>query len=126
MYSEEVALMPRIISIHEYSLRSDANEEQFEQTILKAKDDGLLSLPGLEISFFGKGIKGSRGFCYIALWIYENNEAWENLWGTVHEPVPFEEYPKSWQTWERQVLAPFLDRDPDEIEYGSYQEIIGI
>ena len=117
--------MSKIISVHEYSLRSDVLEEHFEQAILKAREDGLLSLPGLEACYFAKGIKGARGDHYIALWVYENREAWEKLWGTIDDLIPSEEYPIKWRIWERQVLAPFLDRDPDLIEYGSYQEITG-
>lgn len=118
--------MPKIISIHEYTLKPGAVEEQFVRAILKAKDGGLLTLPGLEDCYFAKRIKGSGGNCYTALWIYENKEAWEKLWGTAGNPIPFEEYPTNWQIWDRQVLGPFLDRDPDMIDFGSYREIIGI
>jgi len=35
------------------------------------------------------------------------------------------DYPESWNTWEDEVLAPYLHEDPDAIRFTSYREIGG-
>ena len=55
------------------------------------------------------------------MWVYEGKEAWEALWGPVDRPRSKDEYPEKWLIWEDEVLAPFLDRDPDTIRYTSYE-----
>ena len=79
--------MSKIISIHEYVLKPDADKKQFEKAIQKAKERGLLKLPGLVEYHFMKGIKGSRSGYYAAIWIYESREAWERIWGTPGFPL---------------------------------------
>ncbi len=114
--------MPKVISIHEYTLKPGVDEAQFERAIQKARDRGLLRLPGLVEYHFVKGIRGSRRGRYAAIWVYESKEAWENLWGPPDQPRREQDYPENWKVWENEVLAPFLDRDPDKIEFTAYEE----
>jgi hypothetical protein len=114
--------MPKIISIHEYILTPEADKYQFEQALRTAQVRGLFHLPGLEAYHFLKGIKGARKGHYTAIWIYENREAWERLWGPVDHPRLKHEYPENWQIWEDEILAPFLTQDPDTITFTAYEE----
>ena len=115
--------MAKIVSMHEYVLRPNVGSTQFEEAIISARDRGLLQLPGLEACYFLKGIKGARSGHYAAIWVYESREAWEELWGTPEHPLGQQDYPDNWKAWEQGVLAPFLDREPDTIEYSAYEEI---
>ncbi|RMF86486.1 MAG: hypothetical protein D6736_15030 [Nitrospinota bacterium] len=114
--------MARIISVHEYLLRPESNEAEFRQALLAAQRRGLLRLPGLVEHHFLQGIKGAGRGQYAALWIYESREAWERLWGSPDQPRQREEYPENWKIWEEEVLAPFLQQDPDQIRFTAYEE----
>ena len=115
--------MPRVISVHEYVLKPGVDVDQFEHAILEARDRGLFELPGLVECVFVKGIRGTRKDQYAAIWIYASERAWIDLWGPVGQPRSKDDYPPTWKTWEDDVLAPFLDRNPDEIIFTSYMEI---
>jgi hypothetical protein len=115
--------MSRVISIHEYILKPGVNEEQFEQAVLNAKERGLLHLPGLVDYFLVKGIRGIRNGLYAAVWVYKSKEAWESLWGPTNKPLSKTDYPQNWKVWEKEVLFPFLDQEPDKIKFTSYQEL---
>lgn len=115
--------MTRIISIHEYELKPDVDEQLFEKAIERARSRGLLRLPGLIGFHFLKGIRGGRKNRYAAVWIYENRQAWENLWGQADRPIDREDYPENWKEWEEKVLSPFLAGDPDKITFTSYREL---
>ena len=115
--------MSKVISIHEYILKPGVSERQFVKAILNAKERGLLRLPGLMDYYLVKGIRGFRNGLYAAVWIYESKEAWESLWGPIDEPVSKTDYPENWKVWENEVLFPFLDQDPDKINFTSYQEL---
>ena len=115
--------MARIISIHEYELRPDVDTARFERSLRDADARGLLRLPGLLEHHFVKGARGVRRGAYAAVWVYESREAWEHLWGRAEHPRRPEEYPKTWKTWEQEVLAPFLTGDPDAIRFTAYEEL---
>lgn len=115
--------MSKVISVHEYTLRAGVEVEEFERALNQAINSDLLVLPELQDFHIVKGLRGERQGCYAAIWVYTSREAWERLWGPSHQPRPKAAYPPAWQTWEDQVLAPFLDRDPDRITYTAYQEI---
>ncbi len=115
--------MPRVISVHEYELHPDADPEAFEAALQEARNENLLDLPGLEGYYLLKGIKGARARRYGAIWIYESRAAWEALWGPPNDPVEKENYPENWKTWEDEVLAPYLNQDPDAIRFTSYREL---
>jgi hypothetical protein len=115
--------MSKIISIHEYALRPEVDERQFEQSLRKAQERGLLRLPELVGHYFIKGVKGSRRGSYAAIWIYESREAWERLWGSPDHPLRKQDYPAKWKVWEEEVLAPFLNQAPDRIVFTAYEEL---
>ncbi len=112
-----------IYAVHEYELREGVTPEAFERAVAQAIRRNLFSLPGLVQFRFLKGIKGERVGRYAALWIFENREAWERLWGPLDNPYPKDKYPESWKIWEDEILAPLLDRDPDRIVYTDYVEL---
>ena len=115
--------MPKVISVHEYVLKEDADADQFDRAIRKAREEGIPDVPGLEEYYLVKGIRGAKKDHYAAIWIYENPEAWAMLWGPPDQPLDKEDYPNNWKTWEEHVLAPFLDRDPDTIRFTAYREL---
>ena len=115
--------MQKVISIHEYFLRSDVSPSQFEEAVREAQSRGLLTLPGLIGYHFVRGIKGPRTQQFSAIWIYESRHAWEALWGTVDRPKRKHEYPKNWQEWEDVLLAPLLTQDPDTITFNAHEEL---
>ena len=114
--------MARIVSVHEYVLKAGVSEKDFEVALRKARTDRLFDLPGLVDCYFVRGIRGKRRRNYAAVWVYESRKAWERIWGPPDHPPPKENFPENWKTWEDDVLAPFLDRDPDAISYTTYQE----
>lgn len=116
---------PRIVSIHEYELRHDANRRDLLRAVEEARDRGLFELPGLIGFRILHGIKGVRRGRFAAIWIYKDREAWESLWGSPSSPKGEEEYPQAWQEWERDLLGPLLDRDPDRVSFTSYEELLG-
>lgn len=113
----------RIVSIHEYPLRDDVTDAQFERALARAEDRDLFRLPGLRDHLFLKGIRGTRSGGYTALWIWESEAAWAALWGPRGEPVPPEDYPDRWRVWEEEILRPLLAGDPDRIRFTAYEEI---
>ncbi len=115
--------MPKVISIHEYTLKPGVDQAAFEAAIQAARQKGLLSLPGLEACYLVKGLRGQRRGHYAAIWVYASRQAWEELWGAPAQPRPWQDYPPNWKVWETEVLAPFLDRDPDQIIYTAYEEL---
>jgi hypothetical protein len=115
-------MMTKIISIHEYKLKDGVSIQQFEAAVDDAHKAELFSLPGLIEYRFLKCIRGTRGVEFAAIWIYENRESWEKLWGNVDRPVRKVDYPEKWKIWEDEILAPLLAQDPDRIEYAAYEE----
>lgn len=115
--------MPSVVSVHEYSLDEGVDPAAFEEAVAAAERRGLFDLPGLVEYRFLEGLRGENEGRYAALWIYESRAAWAELWGEPGEPVDPEAYPERWRTWENDLLAPLLDRDPDDIAFTSYEEL---
>jgi hypothetical protein len=115
--------MARVVSIHEYQLKSDVDRIAFERAFRDAAQRGLFALPGLVEYHFLKGLKGAQHDGYGTVWVYESREAWEMLWGSVECPVQPSEYPEKWKIWEHEILAPFLAQHPDTIRFSSYEEL---
>jgi hypothetical protein len=115
--------MSRIFAVHEYVLKPGVDESAFERAIRQAEKQGLLSLPGLVEHSFLKGLKGHRKGSYAAIWVFESRAAWERLWGTPDHPIGKQKYPDNWKVWEDEVLAAFLDREPDTIAFTDYEEL---
>ena len=78
--------MPKLISIHEYDLKPEVDTADFERAIRDAEGRGLLHLPGLVAHHLVKGVKGERSGAYAAIWVYESQEAWEQIWGPRAHP----------------------------------------
>lgn len=115
--------MAKVISIHEYILKPNVAEDTFKRAIQEAQERDLFQLPGLMEVHFLQGIKGKRCDQFTAIWVYESREAWERCWGPPDQPRGKENYLENWKTWEEEILAPILDRDPDQIDYTSYELI---
>lgn len=115
--------MPRIISMHEYVLRPSRSEQDFISAVLAAKHEGMLDLPELLHHRLLYGVKGVRCGMFASLWTYEDRRTWESLWGSADAPTSNESYSLTWRMWEDDVLAPFLDRDPDTIDFTAYEEL---
>lgn len=115
--------MTKIISVHEYVLKPEIDPVEFERAIQEAKKQGILELAGLESVIFVQGIRGERQNLYAAFWVYENEEDWASLWGPVEHPISKDSYPQAWRVWEDDILAPFLDQEPDKITFTTYREI---
>lgn len=113
-----------VISLHEYQLRPGIEGKELEEAYRQAVARGLFDLPGLVEHHLLHGIRGDRESRYAAVWIYRNRKAWEALWGPPGNPKPKGDYPPTWQTWEDELLSPLLIRDPDKINYTSYQVLL--
>ena len=110
----------QVISVHEYELKRGVAGAQLEDAFREAAERGLFELTGLVGYRLVRGIKGARRGKYAALWVYESRETWERLWGKAEEPLPKENYPQRWRTWEEELLGPLLSQEADEIRYTSY------
>ncbi len=117
--------MTRVLSLHEYDLRSGVEPSTFEAGLRRAEARGLFHLPGLRDHLFLRGLKGARRGGYAALWIYESREAWEGLWGPPESPLPRSRHPARWRVWEEEILAPFLTVDPHQVRFTAYEELFG-
>jgi hypothetical protein len=53
-------LIVKVISVHEYELRSDVPAAAFEHAVRDAERRGLFDLPGLIEHHFLRGLKGAR------------------------------------------------------------------
>jgi hypothetical protein len=113
----------KVISVHEYEMRPDVSDVDFERALRDAERRGLFDLPGLAGHHFVKGLKGARRGAYAAIWIFESRQAWERLWGTPQAPRLPEDYPEKWKIWENVILAPLLAQHPDTIRFTSYEEV---
>ena len=114
--------MHKVISIHEYKLKNGITGEQFEAAVESARERKLFNLPGLTDYHFLKRIRGTRQVEYTAIWIYENREVWEKLWGKADAPIQKKDYPEKWKIWEDEVLASLLTQEPDRIHFAAYEE----
>ena len=115
--------MPRVICVHEYVLKEEITGIEFEHAVHIAQQRRLFELPGMTSWSFLRGLRGEHQNAYAAIWIYDSLQSWEALWGSLDQPVPTAAYPKSWKIWEQEVLAPLLDRPPDEIDFTAYIEV---
>lgn len=115
-----------IVSLHHYELAESADPSDFHDAVDEARNRELFeAIPGLVDYHIGQGIKGTREGAFAAVWLYESREAWEDVWGPVDDPVAKAEYPEAWLVWEDELLAPVLTKDPDGIEYTSYECLDG-
>lgn len=113
--------MPEILSLHEYMLRPIVLPDDFINAIRGAKDEGLLDLPEIHEHKLLFGVRGHRAGMFASLWSYSDRRNWESLWIPDGVPRSSENYPEMWRFWEESILRPFLDRDPDTIDFTAYE-----
>jgi len=112
-----------VISIHEYTLKSEIEGEKLKKAYQNAQKQGLFKLPGLVEHHLLRGIRGSRQGKYATIWVYEDEQTWTAVWGEIDHPKPKADYPPSWIRWEDEFLAPLILQDPDKITYTSYRQV---
>jgi len=104
-----------IYALHEHELKPQADEVLYNKEISNALGD--LTIPGLLHAAHLKGIKGKRSSKYAILWIFESETALMDNFGTPDNP----KLPEKRLHYENNVLAPFLDRHPDTINFTDYR-----
>ena len=114
--------MKKVISVHEYQLKNNISDAQFESAVENARSRKLFSLPGLIDYYFLRRIRGTREVSYTAIWIYKNRDSWEKIWGEKNNPLPKNQYPEKWKIWEDEILAPLITQESDRIQYAAYEE----
>ena len=106
-----------VFSLHEHELRPGVDIDQYEQevaaAISKIKIDGLLN------AYHLRGFKGGREARYAVLWIFASVEVIVAHFGSLDAP----KWPPAWLHYENGVLAKFLDRHPDTINFTDYVAI---
>lgn len=108
-----------VYSIHEHELNPAADPQAYEAAVQEAI--ARLRVPGLLAAQHLKGFKGERDGRYAVLWIFESAEAIRRNFGTPDAPI----WPPDWLHYENEVLAPFLDRHPDTVDFTDYAILQG-
>jgi nicotinamidase-related amidase len=103
-----------VFSVHEHELKPDINIEKYEQEVGLALSQ--LRVPGLLHAYLIKGFKGKRKEGYGVLWVWENQQAIHENFGTPEHP----KWPSDWLHYENEVLAKYLIRHPDKIDFTTY------
>ncbi len=103
-----------IYAIHEHELRSGVDIARYESDVAAALQQ--MKVPGLLQVVHLKGFHGKRVDSYAVVWIFENAEALTLNFGAPEQ----RKFPADWFYYETVVLAPYLDRDPDTIDYTDY------
>jgi len=112
--------MRRIFAIHEYELRHDTDNQEFESILKDTLQSKELDMPGLESKHLLKGYKGERKSKYSVLWIFKSQEALEELFGVEEKP---KRGPANFVNFEDNILSKFLDRAADKIVFTDYWEL---
>jgi hypothetical protein len=112
--------MRRIFAIHEYELRHDTDNQEFESILKDTLLSKELDMPGLESRHLLKGYKGERKSKYSVLWIFKSQEALEELFGIEEKP---KRGPANFVNFEDNILSKFLDRPADKIVFTDYWEL---
>ena len=112
-----------VISIHEYQLEEGIDGKELIAAVNEAERRKLFALPGLKAHFLVKAIRGRHKGLFAMVWYYESKTDWQRLWGSVDKPKTQTEYPAQWKIWEKELLAPLLDRDPDAIDFTAYEVV---
>ena len=109
--------MQPVFSIHEHELREGVDPVQYEKEVSAALQ--TLHIPGLLHVRHLKGFKGKRVQKYTVLWTFESEDAIVQNFGTSDNP----KWPEDWLRYENDVLAKFLDRHPDKIDFTDFHVI---
>ncbi len=103
-----------IIAVHEHELKPEANIRLYEKEVAQVLES--LAIPGLLKAYHLKGFKGERKNRYAIIWIFENKDVLVQNFGTPEN----RKLPKDWFYYENEVLAKYLDRHPDTIDFTDY------
>lgn len=106
--------MDKVIAFHEHELKAGVEEKVYEQKVGEAVKK--LQVPGLLGAYHLKGFKGERSRKYAVLWVFESEEVSVKNFGTPKTP----KWPQDWLHYEKEGLAPFLDRHPDKINFTDH------
>ena len=103
-----------IYAIHEHELRPGIYVAQYESDVAAALQQ--MKVSGLLHAIHLKGFGGERQNKYAVLWMFESAEALTLNFGAPDA----RKFPPDWLYYEQVILAQYLDRDPDTIDYTDY------
>jgi hypothetical protein len=109
-----------IYAIHEHELKPGVDIAQYEQAVAAAI--AQMKIPGLLAAHHLRGLRGVRANRYAVLWIFTSEAALAENFGTPEQ----RRWPPDWAYYENVVLAPFLDRHPDTIDYTDYRVVSAV
>lgn len=103
-----------IYAVHEHELRPGVNLARYESDVAATLQQ--MKVPGLLHAVHLKGFGGERKNKYAVLWMFESAEALTLNFGTADA----RKFPPDWLYYEKVILAQYIDRDPDTIDYTDY------
>ncbi len=106
-----------IYAIHEHELRPAVDIARYENDVAAALQQ--MKVPGLLQAVHLKGFGGKRTDRYAVIWIFEDATALTRNFGTSEQ----RKFPADWLYYENEILAQYLDRVPDTIDYTDYHTI---
>jgi hypothetical protein len=106
-----------IYCVHEHELLPGVDIAQYERDVARAI--AAMQVPGLLHARHLKGIGGVRSGRYAVLWLFANEEALLQNFGGPREQT----WPAAWLHYEDVVLAPYLDRHGDKIDFTDYRPL---
>lgn len=106
-----------IYAIHEHELKPGVVVAQYEQAVSAAI--AQMKIPGLLAAHHLHGLRGVRANRYAVLWIFASEATLAENFGTPED----RRWPPDWDYYENVVLAPYLDRHPDAIDYTDYRVV---
>jgi hypothetical protein len=106
-----------IYAVHEHELKRDADVAQYERDVAAAI--AHMNVPGLLAAHHLRGFRGVRANRYAVLWLFASEEAITENFGTLEQ----RRWPPDWAHYENVILAKYLDRHPDMIDYTDYHQV---
>jgi len=103
-----------IYAVHEHELRPEVDIARYEGDVAATLQQ--MKVPGLRQAIHLKGFGGKRTDKYAVLWLFESVEALRLNFGTPEQ----RKFPPDWLYYENVILAQYLDRHPDTIDYTDY------
>jgi hypothetical protein len=108
-----------VYAIHEHELKPGVDVAQYERDVAAAIR--RMKIPGLLATHHLRGFRGVRANRYAVLWLFESEDALTQNFGTPDD----RRWPPDWAHYENVVLAQYLDRHPDTIDYTDYRQVKG-
>jgi hypothetical protein len=106
-----------IYAIHEHELKPGVDVTQYERDVATAI--AHMNIPGLVAAHHLRGWRGVRRKRYAVLWIFASEATLTENFGTPDQ----RRWPPDWDHYENVVLAQYLDRHPDAIDYTDYRQV---